>query len=208
MFQIRSHSTRCAPPRQSGRDSLGLLQHRRELPRVEVALVEQLLGCLDDRGHDPGPADNAARGADGAVAASAGDLADRKRQLGGAGERVAALVHRGRAGVRGLPRPRDPVALDAEGAQDDAQREPQPLQHRALLDVELQVAAADVELRRASWRGRGRRRTAPSASGSCSPRGRSLRSSSWSIVPEAALDPNRLRRTARLPRRPSRRAAP
>ena len=29
-------------------------EHRRELRRVEVALVEQLLGGLDDRGDDPG----------------------------------------------------------------------------------------------------------------------------------------------------------
>ena len=73
------------------------LEHPRELRRVEVALVEQLLGGLDDRGDDPRLADDAARRAHRAVADLGGDLADLERELRRAGERVAALVHRRRA---------------------------------------------------------------------------------------------------------------
>ena len=55
----------------------------------------------------PGLADDAARRADGAAARAPRDVADLERELRRAGERVAALVHRRRAGVRGLAAPRD-----------------------------------------------------------------------------------------------------
>ena len=89
--QIRSQATSIV---LLGGEPLGgrlrLVEHRGELARVEVALVEQLLGRLDDRGDDPRPADDAAARADRAVARLGGDPADVERELGGAGERVAA----------------------------------------------------------------------------------------------------------------------
>src|SRR5581483_10374746 len=68
-------------------------------------------------------------------------------ELRRAGERVAALVHRRRAGVRGLAPERDSVALDAEGAEYDAERKTERLEHRPLLDVELEVGGGGPELR-------------------------------------------------------------
>ena len=47
------------------------------------------------------------------------------------GERVTALIHRRRAGVRGLAAERDLVALDAEGAEHDAERQVRALRARA-----------------------------------------------------------------------------
>ena len=119
---------------------------RASFARVEVALVEQLLGRLDDGGDDAGPADDAARRADRAVPDLRRDRPDLERELRRAGERVAALVHRRRAGVRGLAAPRDEVALDAEGAEDDAERQVERLEHRPLLDVELEVRRRVLEL--------------------------------------------------------------
>ena len=59
------------------------------------------------------------------------DRPDLERELRRAGERVAPLVHRRRAGVRRLALPRDLVALDAERAEHDAERQIQRLEHRA-----------------------------------------------------------------------------
>ena len=78
---------------------------------------------------------------------SAAIVADLERELGGAGERVPALVHRRRAGVGRLAVPRDPRALDAERAEHDAERKIERLEHRALLDVQLEVGAGAGELR-------------------------------------------------------------
>ena len=82
-----------------------------------------------------------------AVADARGDLAQLERELGRTGERVAPLVHRRRAGVRGLAAPGDPVALDAERAEHRAERQVQRLEHRPLLDVELEVGGRVLELR-------------------------------------------------------------
>src|SRR5207249_8888837 len=60
---------------ESPRRFLCRSEHRGELPRVEMALVEQLLRRLDDRGHDARTADDAAARADGAVAGLSGDPA-------------------------------------------------------------------------------------------------------------------------------------
>ena len=112
-----------------------------------MALVEQALGGLDDGGDDARLRDDAAHRADGAAADALRDLADLELELRGAGERVAALVHRRRAGVRRLAAERDLVALDAERAEDDAERQVERLEHRALLDVELEVRGRVLELR-------------------------------------------------------------
>ena len=74
------------------------------------------------------------------------DLADLELELRGAGERVAALVHRRRAGVRRLAAEGDLVALDAERAEHDAERQAERLEHRALLDVQLEVGGGVLEL--------------------------------------------------------------
>ena len=81
---------------------LRVREHRRQRVRVEVALVEQLLGGLHDRSDDAGLADDAARRADRAAARALGDMAKLERELRGARERVTPRVHRRRAGVRGL----------------------------------------------------------------------------------------------------------
>src|SRR5688572_22756553 len=49
--------------------------------------------------------------------------------------------------MRGLARPRDAGALDAERAEHDAERQVERLEHRALLDVELEVGRRRPELR-------------------------------------------------------------
>ena len=111
-----------------------------------MPLVEQALGGLDDRGDDAGLRDDAAHRADRAAARPLGDLADLELELRRAGERVAPGVHRRRAGVRGLAAEGDLVALDAEGAEDDAEREVERLEHRALLDVQLEVGGGVLEM--------------------------------------------------------------
>ena len=74
------------------------------------------------------------------------DLADLELELRGSGERVTALVHRRRAGVGGLAAEGDEVALDSEGAEDDTERQVERLEHRPLLDVELEVRRGAFEL--------------------------------------------------------------
>ena len=122
-------------------------EHPRERSRVEMTLVEQLLGRLDHRGDDSRLRDDAARGADGAAADLARDVTDRQRELRRACERVAPLVHRRRAGVRRLAPPGDARALDAERPEHDPERQVHRLQHRALLDVELEIGGCAFELR-------------------------------------------------------------
>ena len=74
------------------------------------------------------------------------DHAQLECELGGTGERVAALVHRRRTRVRCLAAPGDPVALDPERAQDGAEWQVQGLEHRALLDVQLEVGGGVPQL--------------------------------------------------------------
>src|SRR2546429_7574352 len=111
-----------------------------------MPLVEQALGSLHDRGDDPRFRHNAANGADGAVADPFRDLADLELELRGAGERVAPLLHRRRARVGSLPAEGDLVPLDAEGAEDDPERQVERLEHRPLLDVELEIRSSIDEL--------------------------------------------------------------
>ena len=48
--------------------------------------------------------------------------------------------------MRRLALPRDEVALDAERSQHDSERQIQRLEHRALLDVQLEVGGGVLEL--------------------------------------------------------------
>ncbi|MER3488170.1 MAG: hypothetical protein C4307_05370, partial [Chloroflexota bacterium] len=111
-----------------------------------MALVEELLGCLDHRGDDAGLTDDVAAGAHRSLAHALGDLADLERQLGRPGEGVPALVHRRRPRVRRLPPPGDAVSLHAKGAKDGPQRQVERLQHRPLLDVKLEVGSRRGQL--------------------------------------------------------------
>ena len=194
MFQIRSQATSirssCANVRES---SCAYGEHRGELAGVEVALVEQLLRGLDDRGHDPRSADDAARGAHGAVARLARDVADRERELRRPRERVAPLVHRGRAGMRGLAGPGDAPALDAEGPEDRAERRGPAT--RARDPARCGARGRRPRPRAGTCASSARSRStpyAPIASGSETPsRSTSARSSSWSAIePPAADEPN------------------
>ena len=139
---------RSSPPAaKRSRARLGVGEHRGERPGVEVTLVEHLLRRLDDRRDDARLADDAARPCRRRRRRSLGDVPNLERELGGAGERIAPRVHRRRAGVRGLAGPGDVVALDAERAQHDADRQIQRLEHRALLDVQLEVGGGVLQLR-------------------------------------------------------------
>ena len=68
----------------------------------------------------------------------------------GAGERIAALIHRRRPCVSGLAALGDPVALDAERAEHKLERYVHRLEHGALLDVQLEVGRRVLELGAAS----------------------------------------------------------
>ena len=103
--------------------------------------------------------------------------------------------------MRRLAAPRDARALDAERAEHDAERQVERLEHRALLDVQLEVGARVSRAARAPRaRGRGRRRAPRSASGSATPsRSVSFASSSWSRIEPAAADEPKSERPKRAP---------
>ena len=162
---------------------------------VQMALVEELLGRLDDRGDDSRLADDVARGTDRAAPRLASDRADLQREPGRPCERVAALVHGRRAGMSRLAAPGDPGALDPERAEHDPERQSQRLEHRPLLDVKLEVGARALQLR-------ARLGCAVEIDAVLAERVRegnpvpvlSFRSSSWSrIDPAAAEEPKRER---------------
>ena len=111
-----------------------------------MPLVEELLRRLDDGRHDPRLTHDVAGGADRAAADLGRDLAQREIELRRAGQRVPPLRHRRRARVRRLSLPRDLVPFDAERPEDDAEREIHRLQHRPLLDVQLEVRGRRLEL--------------------------------------------------------------
>ena len=96
-----------------------------------------------------------------------------------AGEGVAPRVHRRRARVR-----RWPCKLTAwrstQTSQYHAQRQVQRLEHRALLDVQLEVGSGVSNCARASARGRGRRHAQRGHRVASCRRVSPLRSSSWS----------------------------
>ena len=131
-------------PREPFAGLPGLAQHLRQLARVEVTLIEETFRSLDHGRDDPRLRDDAAHRADAAVVRC--DRADLEREPRRARERVAALVHRRRAGVRRLTAERDARALDAERAEHDAQRQIHRLEHRPLLDVQLEVGGRGLEL--------------------------------------------------------------
>ena len=125
----------------------GVGEHRLQRLVVEVALVDHQLADRRHRGHD---------------ASGRRDRADRRdtpRRLGDApslehearrrGHGVAPHVHRRRSDVGALAAEADDVALDAVRAEYDRQGQVEALEHRALLDVQLQVGGGS---RRAAGR--------------------------------------------------------
>ena len=67
-------------------------------------------------------------------------LFDCRDEFGGSGEGIAAQVHRLRAGVPGLAGELQPEPILADDRRHDAQRQIQRFEHRALLDVGLEIA--------------------------------------------------------------------
>ena len=126
------------------------LQHQRQRIGVQVALVERHVALADDRGDDARLGDDAADGADAAVA-----LARSRGSPARAWPPPPSASRRWSIGVEPAcadwPVKRDRVALDAEGAEHDAQRQVHAFQHRPLLDVQLQIGGGVFQLlRRAS----------------------------------------------------------
>ena len=120
---------------------------------------------------------------------------DRQGGLGGGEGGVPPGVHRRGAGVRGLAAEAEQVALDPGAARDRAAAHPLRLEHRALLDVELEVGRRGppgARGRRGRRRARRRARPGPRRSGR-PPASVSEVSSSGTRVPARAELPKRLR---------------
>ena len=201
MFQIRCHSTSTSSSCANRREAASaLLEHLGELRRVEVTLIEETLGSLDDGRDDPRLRHDPAHRAHRPLPGPLGDLADREFELGCARERVAPLVHRRRAGVRRLAAERHLVALDAERAEHDSERQVHRLEHRPLLDVELEVGGRALELAARVERRVEVDAVLLSAAGSSIPSGSvRARSSSWSAIEPAAADEPKSERPKRAP---------
>ena len=120
-----------------------LVEHRRERARVEVPQVEHHLGLPRDRRDHPGLGSHRADRRHTAVPDA--DGTDRQRGRRGGGERVAAQVHRRRARVGGLAAELDQIPLVPERAADRRGQPPGVEQHRALLDVQLEVGERAIE---------------------------------------------------------------
>ena len=100
---------------------LRLLEHGRQLGRVEMTLVEEAFSRLDDRRDDARLRDDTAHRADRALPGALGDLPDLELESRGTGEGIATLVHRRRARVGRLTAEGHLMPLHAERPQDDAQ---------------------------------------------------------------------------------------
>ena len=186
----------------------GVGEHRLKRLAVQVPLVDHQLADRRHRG------DDASRRRDRA------DRRDTPRRLGDApclehearrrGHRVAPHVHGRRSDVGALAAEADDVALDAVRPEYDRQGQVEALEHRALLDVQLQVGGGTGELpARVSRTARGRLRARRARRGVRRPRHRAGRGRG----PDRGSAKRRSSRTGcdrsgSLPRRPSPRAAP
>ena len=200
----RVHFSASAASSASARDSASIAA---STSGVEVALVEQQRRLAGDRRDDARLGVGRARGGDAAVADRG--VAHREREARRGEERVAPVRHRRRAGVRGLAAEDHAVALDADRAEHGADRQPEALEHRPLLDVQLEVGAHVAQAPLGTpTRGRARRRARRRR-----PRGasRSRRAGRAPRRGRACRTRRRSRtgcgRSARPPRRPSRRAS-
>ena len=123
-------------------DRLETLAHRGERGRAlrvrRRTHVEREAHAAGDHVHRPGQRLDAADGAD-HVGRAGGDRFDREHALGRGRERVAAQCHRHGARVAGDAGHLDVEAIAAVDRRHDADRQPRRLEHRSLLDVELDV---------------------------------------------------------------------
>ena len=129
---------------------LRLGEHVGEHVGVERALVERQLADAVERRDDPGATFTIPVVARTSSRPPRVVIAPGQRAARGGQEGVAAHLHRRRAGVGVHAGEAHRVALDAEGAQHGAQRLVDRLEHRALLDVQLEVGGRALELARAS----------------------------------------------------------
>jgi hypothetical protein len=60
--------------------------------------------------------------------------------LGGAGGGIASAGHGGRAGVVGAPDEVEFAACQSDDGVDEADRQPEPVEHRTLFDVEFEIS--------------------------------------------------------------------
>ena len=166
-----------------------------ERPLIEGDLAHAGHGGHDRRLHRHG-ADGAHHAGVGSRVAP-GDLAAGERRLGGGEERIAAHRDRRRARVRGLADEAQDVALDTVGADDRAGRSAHRLEHRPLLDVQLEVGARAAAGRATDAPracGPDRRRSRPARPRSRTPwRSTRPRTLSGTRLPLAPDDPSRLR---------------
>ena len=86
--------------------------------------------------------------------AAGGEPLDGEGNLGRPRERVTAEAHRGRPGMIRLPLDACKEPVDADDARHHAYRDPCLLEHRALLDVQLDIAVQVVRPACPSQRGR------------------------------------------------------
>ena len=137
-------------------------------------------------------------------------VAHREREARCREERVAPVGHRRRAGVGGLPAEDHAVALDADRAEHRPDRQAEALEHRPLLDVQLEVGA-HVPQPRAPPRARGRASTPCAASASSSRIAVGVAQVAHGVGIERPADRRGAEagcaRSARPPRRPSPRAS-
>ncbi len=117
--------------------------HPGERAGVGVPEIDREAGTAGDGGDDAGVELDHARGPD--SAAVDGGALDRERGLGRRQAGVPADVHRRGSRVRRLAGEGQQLALDAGAAGDRGARQSLGLEHRALLDVQLQVAAEALQ---------------------------------------------------------------
>ncbi len=101
-------------------------------------MIESDPAFFDDAGDEAGLGGAGADGADAAV--FFGDAVDLQPHFRGGEESVLPPMHGRAAGMRGLAVEGESVTLDAEGAEDGAQREVEIEQDGALLDVQLEIS--------------------------------------------------------------------
>ena len=129
-----------APPRTVADRGLDVGQHALDAADLRVPEVDAHLRELRQDPHRVGPDLDLARSALAALGVVLpADVVHRRDQVGGAHQRVPALVHRRRTAVRGLAGDPQPHAAGGVPVGDHADGDALGLQDRPLLDVQLEV---------------------------------------------------------------------
>ena len=133
---------RQAPPRGNGVHIASTPIQRREPDRIGGrAQIDGECHAAGNDVHRSGQRLDPSHGRDHAIRRVVmRDPFQRQRHLGSAGECVASHIHWHRAGVAGHAGDRDAQPRLADDAGDDPERTVQPLQHRPLLDMDLDVS--------------------------------------------------------------------